>query len=1552
RRRPDLGLMALEPRWMFDGAAAVDATHAAPDAAALALIPSVAAPVEVRAADSAQNNGKTEVVFVDTSVADYKTLEAAVKAGVEIEEIDGSKSGLAQMAKWAETHAGYDSISVLSHGAEGIVRIGGDTLTDASLTNAVTQAELAEIGHSLKVGGDLLLYGCDVAKGADGQTFITDLATATGADVAASADNTGSATVGGNWILEKSTADIAATPFDPGNTYTHLLDAPTCTNINAIVWNVLNVTNADEIDFQVNFDQGVSGVADYNFSLSGTSTGGYISNVVDTWGDGSNWTVTVKGARSDGTLAVDLTDTTGIVSLADGTAMAGTHACDQGAIVDITPPTITSVTLNSNRYKLGDTVTVTITTGAYDGYGAYRLQAGLVDGQSLTGWTYNTSTLTGTASFTVTSSTTEVMGGTVPIYIQIFSDYVGNMSTPYVSGVLSTVIDARAPTNITIAGQDTTTHANTLMAANSTVGALTTLDGSPGDSFTYAISGTDAAKFQISGTTLKVASGVTLTSGSTYSITLQTTDLGGNTYSKAYTITALTQPSVVSINRDPSTPAVTNSSTAKFDVVFSQAVTGVTASKFALSGTKTGGTITGATSSDGGITWVVTTSGATNGTLGLNLTNTSGITAVSGGTALSGTHTSDQTVTLDNIVPTITSVTTSASRYKLGDTVTATITTGTYDGNGAYTLAAGSTLDGMTLSGWTYNTATNSGTATFTVTSATTEVYNASLATNIRVTDAAGNNSAAYTTAIAGKTIDRTAPAISTVTLNAGTYKLGDTVTATITPVAAYDGHGAYTLGAGSTIDGMTLSGWSYNTGTGIGTASFTVTGATTEVINGSVATNITIADFVGNASAAYTTAIPSKTIDAKAPTDLSLSSSTCLPTANGNAATLSATDATTGDTFAYTLVAGNGSNDTDNGKFTISGSSLLVGGTDLVDGAIYNIFVRVADVGGNTFTKALTITARNPSLNVSSINRHGGAAALTGGASVQYDVTFSGAAANVALGNFSLTSTGSAAGTISSVTDSGDHITYTVSVIGLGGDGTMRLDLSSIGTIQSATGAIALSATHAGDQTFTLDHTAPTITGLTLNAAAYKQGDTVTATIVTDAHDGHGAYGLTGTIDGLTLTGWSYNTATHTGTASFVVGAGATEVVNGALATSITVADGLGNSSTYTTPIVGKTIDTHAPTALAVAGFAVGTPPTGQVLPGAGSVVGTISVTDATPGETFTFTLGGADAARFVVAGNVLKVAPGQTLTPGTAYAVTVSVRDAGGNVLATPQALSITAHAPPQQDDSPTHNSQPTPAPSPSTPTGGPAPAQAPASQPTPVVTVFHDTAAISQINLPPPTATVVATGPVSTTGVIGGDTGRAGNAASAVAGGVQAPAVVTFAASGQLTASAGDGGAFRVPVIAQGQRSGGGDSLLAVRPVAVAQETVSGSVSFALPVDTFAHTRADAVVTLKAAQADGQPLPPWLAFDPKTGAFAGTPPADLNGVVVIRVVARDQDGREAIATVRINLVKGDAASRPAQDRVGHIKPVGKLAFTQQIKMASRIGSLGLAGSFGASS
>ena len=63
---------------------------------------------------------------------------------------------------------------------------------------------------------DILVYGCDFAKGADGAAAAVELSRLTGGNVAASIDLTGAAKLGGNWVLED----------DVGKIHTKTIDAP------------------------------------------------------------------------------------------------------------------------------------------------------------------------------------------------------------------------------------------------------------------------------------------------------------------------------------------------------------------------------------------------------------------------------------------------------------------------------------------------------------------------------------------------------------------------------------------------------------------------------------------------------------------------------------------------------------------------------------------------------------------------------------------------------------------------------------------------------------------------------------------------------------------------------------------------------------------------------------------------------------------------------------------------------------------------------------------------------------------------------------------------------------------------------------------------------------------------------------------------------------------------------------------------------------------------------------------------------------------------------
>ncbi|WP_409522518.1 Ig-like domain-containing protein [Nitrincola sp. MINF-07-Sa-05] len=91
-------------------------------------------------------------------------------------------------------------------------------------------------------------------------------------------------------------------------------------------------------------------------------------------------------------------------------------------------------------------------------------------------------------------------------------------------------------------------------------------------------------------------------------------------------------------------------------------------------------------------------------------------------------------------------------------------------------------------------------------------------------------------------------------------------------------------------------------------------------------------------------------------------------------------------------------------------------------------------------------------------------------------------------------------------------------------------------------------------------------------------------------------------------------------------------------------------------------------------------------------------------------------------------------------------------------------------------------------------------------------------------------------------------------------------------------------------------------------------NGEVRFTIPADTFGHTDPQAIIDLTATMVDGTPLPSWLRFDPATGQISGTAPEDYQGELQVRVVARDDAGRQAETLVRVS--DGSSAPRAGQD------------------------------------
>lgn len=151
------------------------------------------------------------IAFVDSHIADFATIIANTKSDITV-LLDPTQDGVAQITNVLSHYQNLTAVEIVSHGNTGEIQLGKNSLNANSLSQHA--AELQEWNKSLAAGADILLYGCYVAAGETGQTFIQDLSSLTGADVAASNNLTGNTTQGGDWQLEYATGTIeTAIPF-------------------------------------------------------------------------------------------------------------------------------------------------------------------------------------------------------------------------------------------------------------------------------------------------------------------------------------------------------------------------------------------------------------------------------------------------------------------------------------------------------------------------------------------------------------------------------------------------------------------------------------------------------------------------------------------------------------------------------------------------------------------------------------------------------------------------------------------------------------------------------------------------------------------------------------------------------------------------------------------------------------------------------------------------------------------------------------------------------------------------------------------------------------------------------------------------------------------------------------------------------------------------------------------------------------------------------------------------------------------------------------------
>ncbi|MCS6288724.1 MAG: DUF4347 domain-containing protein [Nitrospira sp.] len=511
--------LSLEQRLMFDAAAAATAAEVASEQVAqeqadAAVSTDAEADTGRTGAASAESgdllqalttflpiDSPTEIVFVDPTVPDYRTLFAGMDPNIEVVMLDGGQDGVEQIAASLTGRTGIDAIHIISHGDQGRLNLGTGTLNVDSMSGQYAD-ELATIQQSLSEQADILVYGCDFAEGEAGQVAVDLLAEMTGADVQASTDETGHISLGGDWEFEVQTGTI-------------------------------ETSLAVDYDTQMNW-AGVLGTETASDTFSAESYGN--NNGTQSWS--TSWAETDAGGGGAGggdvrvnssQLRID-TDTVG-------------NAISRG--VNLSYALSATLTFNYTNALLGaDRIEVRVSTDGGANYST--LGGGIFSSAANTG--------SGAASLNLSgymSANTR---------IQFIVTGTGGGERLYVDNVQVSYQTNEAPT-ITSNGGGSTASVN--VAENtSTVATVTAADANAGQTLTYSISGgADAAKFTINSSTGQLSSVTTpnyespTDSGGNniYDVTVQVSDgIGGvDTQAIAVTVTNVNEaPTITSLSGD------------------------------------------------------------------------------------------------------------------------------------------------------------------------------------------------------------------------------------------------------------------------------------------------------------------------------------------------------------------------------------------------------------------------------------------------------------------------------------------------------------------------------------------------------------------------------------------------------------------------------------------------------------------------------------------------------------------------------------------------------------------------------------------------------------------------------------------------------------------------------------------------------------------------------------------------------------------------------------------------------------------------------------------
>ena len=287
-----ISIESLEPRILFSAdvfPSAIDG-YTDPVADTFAELPVTVLP-DSRGAD------RLELVVVDRSTPDYSQLVDDLLASqskninYRLHFIEPDENGINVITGILAQYESVDAVHIVSHGSEGQIQLGNASLDGGNVENHIDS--LSRWGDALEESADLLFYGCDLTSDESGLSLITRIAQASGADVAASQDLTGSSAKGGDWDLESEIGLIDSTvPFSPllQEDYSGLLAGT------VLEWSIetrLEARGSVLITpsqlFATDADTDASGII---YTITTNTTNGYIAHASAPWPGGAVTTFT------------------------------------------------------------------------------------------------------------------------------------------------------------------------------------------------------------------------------------------------------------------------------------------------------------------------------------------------------------------------------------------------------------------------------------------------------------------------------------------------------------------------------------------------------------------------------------------------------------------------------------------------------------------------------------------------------------------------------------------------------------------------------------------------------------------------------------------------------------------------------------------------------------------------------------------------------------------------------------------------------------------------------------------------------------------------------------------------------------------------------------------------------------------------------------------------------------------------------------------------------------------------------------------------------------